>query len=61
MPISLSEAETTAIVVLMESNMALGLRPRRHRQEAPRPGRLALHFVTDPLVTAHGPGTFTNS
>ena len=27
----------------------LGLRPRRHRQEAPRPGRLALHFVTDPL------------
>ena len=25
------------------------LRPRRHRQEAPRPGRLALHFVTDPL------------
>ena len=24
-------------------------RPRRHRQEAPRPGRLALHFVTDPL------------
>ena len=23
--------------------------PRRHRQEAPRPGRLALHFVTDPL------------
>ena len=22
----------------------LGLRPRRHRQEAPRPGRLALHF-----------------
>ena len=28
---------------------SLGLRPRRHRQEAPRPGRLALHFVTDPL------------
>ena len=27
----------------------LGLRPRRHRQEEPRPGRLALHFVTDPL------------
>ena len=27
----------------------LGLRPRRHRQEAPRPRRLALHFVTDPL------------
>ena len=27
----------------------LGLRPRRHRQEVPRPGRLALHFVTDPL------------
>ena len=24
----------------------LGLRPRRHCQEAPRPGRLALHFVT---------------
>ena len=30
-------------------NCRLGLRPRRHRQEAPRPGRLALHFVTDPL------------
>ena len=29
----------------------LGLRPRRHRQEAPRPGRLALHFVTDLSVT----------
>ena len=27
----------------------LDLRPRRHRQEAPRPGRLTLHFVTDPL------------
>ena len=28
----------------------LGLRPRRYiSQEAPRPGRLALHFVTDPL------------
>ena len=27
----------------------VGLRPRRHRQEAPRPGRLALHFVADPL------------
>ena len=29
--------------------IAVSLRPRRHRQEAPRPGRLALHFVTDPL------------
>ena len=28
----------------------LGLRPRRHRQEAPRLGRLALHFATDPLA-----------
>ena len=28
--------------------IAGGLRPRRHRQEAPRPGRLAL-FATDPL------------
>jgi hypothetical protein len=27
----------------------LGLRPRRHRQEASRPGRLALHFAPDPL------------
>ena len=29
-------------------NCRLGLRPRRHRQEA-SDGRLALHFVTDPL------------
>ena len=28
----------------------IGLRPRRHRQEAPRSGRLALHFVTDSLA-----------
>jgi hypothetical protein len=27
----------------------LGLRPRRNRQEAARPGRLALHIATDPL------------
>ena len=27
----------------------LGLRPGRHRQEAPRPGRFALHFAPDPL------------
>jgi Transposase DDE domain len=27
----------------------LGLRPRRHRQEAARPGPLALHIATDPL------------
>ena len=27
----------------------LGLRPRRHRQEAPQPGRLALHIAADPL------------
>src|SRR5271166_2149540 len=27
----------------------LRLRPRRHRQEAARPGRLALHIATDPL------------
>src|ERR1700720_2124061 len=27
----------------------LGLRPRRHRQEAASPGRLALHIATDPF------------
>ena len=41
----------TAVRKMIDPDMdcRLGLRPRRHRQEAPRPGRLALHFVTDPL------------
>ena len=39
----------------------LGLRPRRHRQEAPRPGHLALHFVTDPLGDPLRENTHTSS
>ena len=39
------------LVKTADLDCRLGLRPRRHRQEAPRPGRLALHFVTDPPVT----------
>ena len=40
---------TSENAVKTQIDCRLGLRPRRHRQEAPRPGRLALHFVTDPL------------
>ena len=39
---------TSENAVKTDLDCRLGLRPRRHRQEAPRPGRLALH-VTDPL------------
>jgi hypothetical protein len=41
-----------AIVILLIGlwlSGRLGLRPRRHRQEAPQPGRLALHIAADPL------------
>ena len=46
----ISEPATIAAYIRTTAPHAkrIGLRPRRHRQEAPRPGRLALHFVTDP-------------
>ena len=39
----------------------LGLRSRRHHQEASRPGRLALHFATDPLGHAFRENAHTSS
>src|SRR5271166_2458193 len=39
----------------------LGLRPRRHHQEAARPGRLALHTATDPLGHPLRENAYTSS
>ena len=39
----------------------LGLRPRRHRQEAPRSGYLALHFATDSLGSPLRENAITSS
>ena len=36
---------TSENAVKTQTDCRLGLRPRRHRQEAPRPGRLALHQI----------------